>query len=100
MQIAVCFFRQNALRRSAYYYTVHPRHSALFVVVHHTVRPSNISRTVCPRITTFYVDIHADQFHSHTGYDVTSYFQSEDITKKSFENAASDGFGWYFSRTI
>ena len=41
----------------------------------------NISIAVWSRITKFYVDIHTDIVHSHTGYDVIVYFRSEVIAK-------------------
>ena len=50
--------------------------------VRHENSPSNSSRTVLPRITNFYVDIHTDIFYSHIGYDVIIYFRSEVIAKK------------------
>ena len=38
--------------------------------------------------------IHTDILVNHTGYDITNYFRSEATAKKkTFENAASDGFG-------
>ena len=48
----------------------------------------------------FCADIHTDLLYSHTGYDVTSSFQSEVIAEKAVENAATDIFGWNFSRTV
>ena len=44
-------------------------------------------------------DIHTDLVYSHTGYDVTSDFQLEVIAKIR-ENAACDGFGLNFLRTV
>ena len=47
--------------------------------------------------------IHADVLNSHTGYDVTSLNTSGwqlSKFKKRVENAASDGFGWNFSRKV
>ena len=71
--------------------------SSSFVVV---VSPSQSERleyleNSLTRITKFYTDIHADILYSHTGYDFTSYFQSEGIKKnlsKMLPAAASGGF--------
>ena len=52
-------------------------------VVRHKMRQSYIWRIVWPRMAKFYMDIHADQLCIHTGYDVTSYFRSEIILKKT-----------------
>ena len=41
--------------------------SVVVIVVHRKVSGSYISRTVFPRITKFYTDIHADPVYSHTG---------------------------------
>ena len=41
-------------------------------VAHHNVSGSNISRTVRPRITTFYTDIHTDQLYFRTRSLTTS----------------------------
>ena len=49
--------------------------------VRHEISPSNISRTVCPRITKFYTDFHTDIVHSCTGYDLIIYFWLEVIGK-------------------
>ena len=57
------------------------------------VSPSNISRTVWPRITELYKDIHIDQLCSHAGYDVNNFFRTVAMAKKTVENAATDGFG-------
>ena len=54
-----------------------------------------MSKTVWPRITNFYRDIHTDIVYSHTGYDIIIYFQS-----KTVENTTSDGFGWNTSRRV
>ena len=44
------------------------------------------------------MDIHADSIYRRTGYGVTSYFRSAFIEViKAAENAASDGFGSFFS---
>ena len=43
------------------------------------LRQSYISRTVWPRITKFYTNLHTGRVYNHTGYDVTSYFWSEVI---------------------
>ena len=51
--------------------------------VRHEISSSNISKTVRPRITKFYGDIHTDIVYSHTGYDVIIYFQSEVIGENS-----------------
>ena len=48
----------------------------------HEISPSNILRTVWPRITIFYVDIHTDIVYSRTGYDVIISFRSEVTVKK------------------
>ena len=61
-----------------YYYRVRP---PSFDIVHHKLSCSNISRTVWPRITTFYMDIHTDLLYSNNRYDVTNFFMSEVITK-------------------
>ena len=45
--------------------------------VHHKLSGSNMSRTVRPRITIFYRDIHTDIVDSHTGHGITYYFRSE-----------------------
>ena len=44
---------------------------------------SNISKTVQPRITKFYSDIHTDMFYSRTRYDIIIYFRSEAIGEKN-----------------
>ena len=36
----------------------------------------------------------------HVGYDVTNYFLSEFILKKTVENPTSDGFRWNFLRKL
>ena len=51
-------------------------HRRLFIV-HYKLRVLNVSRTVRPRITKFYKDIHTDLVHSHIEYDVISYFLLE-----------------------
>ena len=59
------------------------------------------SRTVWPRITKFYTDIHTGSLYGHTGYDVTSYFRSEVIPKKkTVKNAASDSFVSNFFKMV
>ena len=60
-----------------------------FVVVHHKLNDSNISRTVRPRIIQFFTDIHVDRVYSHTGYDVISYFRSVGISSK-FKSTAEN----------
>ena len=51
----------------------------------------NNSAAAWPRITKFYMDIHANPLYSHTGYDVTSYFRSAFLLQ--FESMTeSDGF--------
>ena len=45
--------------------------------VRHEISFSNISKTVCPRIIKFYVNIHTDIVYIRTGYDIIIYFQSE-----------------------
>ena len=50
--------------------------------VRHKIGSSNSSKTVWPKITTFYNDIHTDIVYSHTGYDVTIYFRLEVIGEK------------------
>ena len=100
----LCFesiFRQNAIRRSAYYHRVRRpssvvRHSSSFVV-HHKVSGSNILETVLPRITKYIRYIHTDLPYSHIIYDVTGYFRSDVIAKETLVNAASDGFRWNLS---
>ena len=47
----------------------------------HEVRQSYVLRTVSPRITKFYTDIHASLLYTHTGYDLIKYFMSEVIAK-------------------
>ena len=54
---------------SAYY----PRLSSFVIILHHKVSGLNISRTIWPRITTFYSDIHTDLLYSHTSLN---YFRS------------------------
>ena len=56
-------------------------------------------RTFWPRITKFCVDIHTDVLNSHTGYDVTNYFGRQ-LSWKTVQNAASDGFFWNFLRPL
>ena len=65
----------------------------------------SFSRTVWPRITIFYADIHTDLLNSHTWYDdFMNYFLSEVVMKKKYlESAASGGFesnfvAWHFAR--
>ena len=63
------------------------------VAVRNKVRLSYISRTVCSKITTFYVKIHNRRAYNHTGYDVTTYFRSAVIdVRKRAENDAFGGF--------
>ena len=71
------------------------------LVVHHKVSGSNIPRTVGTRIIELSTD-NSDQstLYSRIEYDVTNYFRSEVLAKKTDENAESDGFGWNFSRTV
>ena len=48
-------------------------------------------------LAEFYMLSHADQFYSHTRYNVTSYFRLVFIeVRKIVENATSDCFGSYF----
>ena len=56
-------------------------HVTMFVV-QHKERQSYISRTVCPRINKFYVDIYTGLLYIHNGYDATNCFQSDFIVKK------------------
>ena len=65
-----------------------------------TRRGSRISRTVWPRITKFDTYIHIDVVNNNAGcchwlLPVGGYRSS-----KTVENAASDGFGWNFPRTV
>ena len=46
------------------------------------------------------MDIHEEVVYIHTGCDVTNYFRSEVIAKKTVQNAASDGFRCNFSRQV
>ena len=48
-------------------------------------------------ITKLRTDIHTDLLYSRTGYGITSRLV---MAKINVENAASDGFGWNFSRTV
>ena len=66
---------------------------AFVVVVYHKVSVSNTPRTVWPRITKFYTDIHTDILCCCTEYDVTNYLWSKVVAKQNVKNAASDGFG-------
>ena len=52
-----------------------PRSCSTITFVQHEIVISNISysRTVWPRITKFYVNIHTDIFYSRTWYDVRHY---------------------------
>ena len=82
--------------------------------VHHKGSGSNIARTVWPRITQIYPDIHIDLLHSHTWYDHPNYLQSEVVANKLSKMPplmASSGISWerfewlprnftYFSGTI
>ena len=76
-----------------------PAYAGVVVVVRHKVRQSYISRTIWARITKFYRRIHTELHYIWTGHDVTNYFQSE-VTAKTVENTASDGFRWNFSRKV
>ena len=51
------------------------------VVVLHKVRQSYISRTVWPRVSKFYMNLHnhTGQVYSRARYDVNNYFLSEVI---------------------
>ena len=62
--------------------------------VNHKVSDSNISRTISPRITKFYTDIHTNLLNSHNGYGVSSYFQSAfiEVRKETAEHASSVRF--------
>ena len=53
------------------------------LLVRHEISPSNISRTVLPRMTKFHTDIHTDIVYSHTAQDSIIYFRSEVIVKKN-----------------
>ena len=71
------------------------------MVVRHKVRLSYISRTVQPRITEVYKNLHAGLVDNHTGYDITIDFRSDVIdVRKTVENVASDGFRWNFARRV
>ena len=59
------------------------RRRSSFVVVHHKVSGSIISRTVWHRITKLYMTIHTDLLNSRTGYDIDIYFRPEVIAKKN-----------------
>ena len=68
-------------------------------LVRHKVSWSNISRTIWPRITQFYTDIHtiiqALRIRHHQLFSVGSYCD------KTVENTADDDdFCWNFSRTV
>ena len=66
--------------------------AGVVVVVCQKVRLSYISKMVWPEITKFYKSLHTRRTYEHTGYDVTSYFQSAFIAvRKTTENAVSDG---------
>ena len=78
------FWGQNAERRFCLMWWLLRRLSPSFDV-HHKVSGSFILRTVWPRITKFYVDIHSDSFYSHNGYNIISYFPSKVIKKKLFK---------------
>ena len=60
------------------------------------------SKSVLPRITKFYTNIHIIRSWSTDtpDIDVVIHFQSEVIAKKTVENTATDGFGLNFSRTV
>ena len=45
--------------------------------VNHKPSGSNFSITVRPRIPMFYRHVHIDMHYSHTGYDITSCFRSQ-----------------------
>ena len=60
----------------------HRPRSFVRVFVRREISPSNISRTVWPRITKFYTDIYTDIVYSPTGHRVIIYFRSEVIAKK------------------
>ena len=77
----------------------HDLHPPSFIVVHHKMSGSYISRTVLPTITEFDTYIHTGLLCGCTGYDVTSYFWSEVIGKK-LQNATSNGFGSNFSKRL
>ena len=59
-------------------YAMHDLHppSFVFIIVHHKVSRSYISRMVWPRITKCHTEIHTDSLCRHIWYDVKSYFQS------------------------
>ena len=50
--------------------------------VRREINSSNMSKTIWPRITKFYRDIHTNIVYSHTGYEAIIYFRSKIIAKK------------------
>ena len=66
-------------------YVIALGHVRSFVCSFNTKSAPNISRTAWPIITKFYRNIHTDKVYSHTGYDVTNYFWSEVVAKKTVE---------------
>ena len=68
------------------------------VVVVVVVHPSE--NELCQRITKYCTNVRTDLLYNHTGHDVTNYFQSEVIERKTVEITASDGFGWNLSRMV
>ena len=54
---------------------------ASVMFIRHEITPSNILRTVRPRIIKYYMDIHTDIVYSNTRHDVIIYFQSEVVAK-------------------
>ena len=103
--IIILFFDNfSAKRRMAFFLMWWPASAAVrsaFVVHHKVSGGSHSSRTAWSRITKFYTDIRTESFYSHTrGCDITSYFRSEAIAKKTVENAASNGVISNFSITV
>ena len=82
MGVPPYLFRQNAELRFCLMSQPAVRRCLTFVVVHHRVRQSYISRTFWPRITKFDMEFHTDLLCSHTRHDMTNYFRAEVIAKK------------------
>ena len=57
-------------------------------------RHSYISRTLWPRITKFYANLHTRRVYNHTGYDVTNYFRSEATATKQSKMPPQTALGW------
>ena len=95
----VCYrFQQNAGEwRSVLYDEL-----SLPSFVHHKLSDSRITLErldlESPNLTGIFPS--TGMFYNNAGYDITNYFRSEVIVKRTVENTASDGYGSNFSRMV